>query len=62
VPVGAAVEAARYEISRWKRERPRQHRLSRRVDRHYYSVPHALVGTVVELRVTDALVECRGWF
>jgi len=28
------------------------------VDHHYYSVPHTLVGTVVELRVTAALVEC----
>ena len=27
-------------------------------DLHYYSVPHRLVGTTVELRITAALVEC----
>jgi transposase len=28
------------------------------VDRHYYSVPHALVGEHVRVRITDSTVEC----
>ncbi len=46
----------RYEISRWKSAKVN---IDYHVefDAHYYSVPHRLVGTAVELRVTDTLVE-----
>jgi transposase len=46
----------RYEISRWKSARVN---IDYHVefDAHYYSVPHRLVGTTVELRVTDTLVQ-----
>ena len=48
--------ATRYEISRWKCAKVN---IDYHVefDAHYYSVPHRLVGTTVELRVTDTLVE-----
>lgn len=56
-PALKPLPATRYEVSRWKSARVN---IDYHVefDGHYYSVPHALVGTTVELRVTDALVEC----
>ena len=56
-PALRPLPAARYEISRWKSAKVN---IDYHVefDGHYYSVPHALVGTVVELRVTASLVEC----
>ena len=56
-PALKALPATRYEISRWKSARVN---IDYHVefDAHYYSVPHALVGTTVELRVTESLLEC----
>ena len=56
-PALKPLPAQRYELSRWKSAKVN---IDYHVefDGHYYSVPHALVGTGVELRVTDALVEC----
>ena len=55
-PALKSLPATRYEISRWKSARVN---IDYHVefDAHYYSVPHRLVGTTVELRVTDTLVE-----
>jgi transposase len=55
-PALKPLPATRYEISRWKSAKVN---IDYHVefDAHYYSVPHRLVGTAVELRVTDALVE-----
>ena len=55
-PALKALPATRYEISRWKSAKVN---IDYHVefDAHYYSVPHRLVGTTVELRVTDTLVE-----
>ena len=51
-PALKTLPATRYEISRWKTARVN---IDYHVefDAHYYSVPHALVGATVELRVTD---------
>jgi transposase len=56
-PALTALPAERYQLSRWKSARVN---IDYHVefDAHYYSVPHALVGTVVDLRVTETLVEC----
>ena len=55
-PALKALPAARFEISRWKSAKVN---IDYHVefDTHYYSVPHRLVGTTVELRVTESLVE-----
>jgi transposase len=55
-PALKPLPATRYEISRWKSAKVN---IDYHVefDAHYYSVPHRLVGTAVELRVTDTLVE-----
>lgn len=55
-PALKPLPATRYEISRWKSAKVN---IDYHVefDAHYYSVPHRLVGTTVELRVTDTLVE-----
>jgi transposase len=56
-PALTALPAERYQVSLWKKARVN---IDYHVefDAHYYSVPHALVGKVVDLRVTEALVEC----
>jgi transposase len=56
LPALKPLPATRYEISRWKSAKVN---IDYHVefDAHYYSVPHRLVGTTVELRVTDTLVE-----
>jgi transposase len=56
LPALKPLPAARYEISRRKSAKVN---IDYHVefDAHYYSVPHRLVGTTVELRVTDTLVE-----
>jgi transposase len=56
-PALKPLPAARYELSLWKSVRVN---IDYHVefDFHYYSVPHALVGTMVELRITERLVEC----
>jgi transposase len=55
-PALKSLPTTRYEISRWKSVRVN---IDYHVefDAHYYSVPHRLVGTTVELRVTATLVE-----
>ena len=55
-PVLKALPATRFEISRWKSAKVN---IDYHVefDAHYYSVPHRLVSTTVELRVTENLVE-----
>ena len=55
-PALKPLPTTRYEISRWKSAKVN---IDYHVefDAHYYSVPHKLVGTTVELRVTDTLVE-----
>ena len=55
-PALKPLPATRYEISRWKSAKVN---IDYHVefDAHYYSVPHRLVGTTVDLRVTDTLVE-----
>jgi transposase len=55
-PALKPLPATRFEISRWKSAKVN---IDYHVefDAHYYSVPHRLVGTTVELRVTDTLVE-----
>ncbi|MGH8760380.1 MAG: Mu transposase domain-containing protein, partial [Burkholderiales bacterium] len=56
-PALKPLPAARFKISRWKSAKVN---IDYHVefDAHYYSVPHRLVGTTVELRVTESLVEC----
>ena len=55
-PALKPLPATRFEISRWKSAKVN---IDYHVefDAHYYSVPHKLVGTTVELRVTESLVE-----
>ena len=55
-PALRPLPATRYEIGRWKSAKVN---IDYHVefDAHYYSVPHRLVGSTVELRVTDSLVE-----
>jgi len=55
-PALKPLPATRYEISRWKSAKVN---IDYHVefDAHYYSVPHQLVGTTVELRVTARWVE-----
>jgi len=55
-PALKPLPATRFEISRWKSAKVN---IDYHVefDAHYYSVPHRLVGTTVELRVTESLVE-----
>ena len=57
LPALQPLPAKRFEIFQWKSARVN---IDYHVefDGHYYSVPHAMVRTTVELRVTAALVEC----
>jgi len=56
-PALRPLPAKRFEVFRWKSAKVN---IDYHVefDGHYYSVPHALVRTTVELRVTATLVEC----
>ena len=56
-PALRPLPAARFVISRWKTARVN---IDYHVEfeAHYYSVPHRLVGTKLDLRVTGALLEC----
>ena len=56
-PALKPLPAKRFEIFRWKSAKVN---IDYHVefDGHYYSVPHALVRTAVELRVTATLVQC----
>jgi transposase len=55
-PALKPLPATRYEISRWKSAKVN---IDYHVefDAHYYSVPHRLVHTMVDLCITDSLVE-----
>ena len=56
-PALRPLAATRFELCSWKSAKVN---IDYHVefDLHYYSVPHRLVGTTVELRITAALVEC----
>ena len=56
-PALRALPARRYEYAEWKQARVN---IDYHIEYagHYYSVPHALVGKVVELRVSARMVEC----
>jgi transposase len=49
--------ATRYEYAEWVKAKVGID-YHAQADRHYYSVPHSLVGEYVMLRVTDSTVEC----
>jgi transposase len=56
-PMLRPLPAHRYEYGIWKKARVNiDYHIE--FDGHYYSVPHALVGKEVELRVTAGMVEC----
>lgn len=56
-PALRPLPAQRFELFRWKSAKVN---IDYHVEfeGHYYSVPHILVRTTVELRVTDSLLEC----
>jgi transposase len=56
-PALQPLPATRFALCRWK---PARVNIDYHVDfeQHYYSVPHRLVGSAVELRITAALLEC----
>jgi transposase len=56
-PALQPLPATRFALCRWK---PARVNIDYHVEfeQHYYSVPHRLVGTAVELRITASLVEC----
>jgi transposase len=56
-PALQPLPATRFELCSWKSAKVN---IDYHVEfeAHYYSVPHRLVGTPVELRITSALVEC----
>ena len=56
-PALKPLPARHFELSRWKSAKV-SFDYHVEFDAHYYSVPHRLVGQVVELRVTASLVEC----
>ena len=56
-PALQPLPAKRFELFRWKSAKVNID-CHVEFDSHYYSVPHALVRTTVELRVTATLVEC----
>ena len=56
-PALRALPATPFQFAQWKKAKPN---IDYHVefDGHYYSVPHALVGQVLELRVTLSSIEC----
>ena len=56
-PALGELPAVRYEYAAWKKARVN---IDYHVEfeGHFYSVPHALVGKVIDLRVTASIVEC----
>ena len=56
-PALRALPATPFQFAQWKKAKPN---IDYHVefDGHYYSVPHALVRTTVELRVSETLLEC----
>jgi len=57
VPVLRPLPAERFRLSRWKTAKVNVD-YHVEFDGHYYSVPHRLVGTKLDVRVTGALLEC----
>lgn len=55
-PALQPIPAGRFEASRWQRARVNLD-YHVQIERHYYSVPHALIHETVEARVTAATVE-----
>lgn len=56
-PALAPLPAQPFELARWKKARVSiDYHVD--VDRHYYSVPHQLVGRDVEVRITASTIEC----
>ncbi len=56
-PVLRPLPAQPFELARWKKARVSiDYHID--VDRHYYSVPHQLVGREVEVRITAGIIEC----
>jgi transposase len=52
----APLPATRYELARWKKAKVHiDYHIE--VDRHFYSVPHALIHQEVRVRITDSVVE-----
>lgn len=56
-PAMKPLPATRYEYAEWVKAKVGID-YHAEADRHYYSVPHALVGAHVMVRVTDSTVEC----
>jgi transposase len=56
-PALRALPATAFQFAQWKKAKPN---IDYHVefDEHYYSVPYALAGQVVELRITAATIEC----
>lgn len=56
-PALKPLPATAYEYAEWKKARVNiDYHIE--VDRHYYSVPHALVGRALDVRITATAVEC----
>lgn len=56
-PALRELPAVRYEYAAWKKARVNiDYHIE--LDGHFYSVPHALVGKQIDLRVTASVVEC----
>lgn len=57
-PALRPLPAARYEFATWRRAKVSiDYHLEVRAERHYYSVPHHLVGELVDVRLSAATVE-----
>jgi transposase len=57
LPALRPLPAKRFELFRWKSAKVKID-YHFEFEGHYYSVPHTLVRTTVELRVSDTLLEC----
>ena len=57
-PALSPLPATRYEFATWRRAKVNiDYHVEVRADRHYYSVPHRLVGEEIELRLSSSTVE-----
>jgi len=56
-PAMKALPPTRYEYAEWVKAKPGVD-YHVEVERHYYSVPHALVGQKILVRVTATAIEC----
>ena len=56
-PLLKPLPATTFELARWKKARVSiDYHID--IERHYYSVPHQLVGEMVEVRITARMIEC----